>query len=487
MLPRRLLSERGEQLTMKWTQRTIAWIATGIALTSGAGLAVVFLIGTLGCSGQQSAAQAQSGKPPASPAAISVSDQTMRVKVVRPMREKLKRQSTPQPAHVGPYEKTEIYARVAGYLDLFGQIKGADGRMQPVDIGDRVAKDQVLAKLSVPEMDQERRHKAALVDQARAGQAQEEASLAAAEAMVQAAKAKLEESTSHVARYEAELAFRKGEYDRYVALVKERAVRQELADEKLNQYRAAESAHKAAKAALATDHANIKVEEAKSVKAKADVASAKARVTVAQAYLEQTTVMLNYATIKAPYDGVITRRFVDTGAFVQSAATGKAEPLFTLARVDRLRIIADIPEAEAGLVKLGQRATLLVNASRGQQLNGKVVRFADALDSGTRTMRTEVELDSPATILRPGTFGSITIVLADFPDALMLPISALVPGGGKPAVLVVEEGKARRRDVELGLNEGGRVQVIHGLTGNEQVIADGKTSVRDGQAVEIVP
>lgn len=452
---------------------------------SGAGLAVVLLIVLPGCSGQQSAAQTQTGKQ--SPAAISGSDQRIRVKVVRPTREPLKRQSTPQPAHVGPYEKTDIYARVSGYLDTFGQIKSPDGMMRPVDIGDRVAKDQVLAKLSVPEMEQERQQKVALVDQAQADVEQAEASSSAAEAMVDAAKAKLEESTSHIARYEAELAFRKGEYDRYDTLVKERAVRQELADEKLNQYRAAGAAHQAAKAALATDGANIKVEQAKFSKAKADVTSAKARVKVALANHEQTVIMLNYATIKAPYDGVITRRLVDTGAFVQSAATGKAEPLFTLARVDRLRIISDIPEAEASLVKLGQTATLLVNASRGQQLNGKVIRFANALDSGTRTMRTEVELDGPAMILRPGSFGSVTILLGDFPNALMLPTGALVPGNGKTAVLVVEEGKAHLREVELGLNEGGRVQVIRGLTGSDQVIADGKTSVRDGQAVEIVP
>jgi HlyD family secretion protein len=468
------------------TNRTVAWVVAGLALTSTAGLVAVFVIGLPGCSGQQSAAQTQTGKQPVSPAATSGSDQTLRVKVVRLTREALKRQSTPQPAHVGPYEKTDIYARVAGYLDTLGEIAGTDGKMRPVDIGDRVKKDQVLVKLSVPEMEQERQQKAALVDQAQAEQGQAEASLAAAEAMVQAAKAKLEESASHVARYEAELAFRKGEYDRYDTLVKERAVRQELADEKLNQYRAAGAAHKAAKAALATDEANIKVEQAKSLKAKADVTSAKARLKVAQANHEQTVIMLNYATIKAPYDGVITRRLVDTGAFVQSAATGKAEPLFTLARVDRLRIIADIPEAEASQVKLGQTATLLVNASRGQLLKGKVIRFADALDSGTRTMRTEVELDGPALMLRPGTFGSVTILLVDVPDALMLPTSAVVLGG-KPAVLVVEEGKARRREVELGFNEGGRVQVIGGLTGNELVIADGKTPAKDGQAVEVAP
>jgi HlyD family secretion protein len=474
-------------MTMKWTHRTVAWVVAGLALTSAVGLAVVFLIGLPGCSNQESAAQAHPGKQPALPAGNAGPDQPVRVKVVRPTREHLKRLSTPQPAHVGPYEKTDIYARVVGYLDTFGPIQGADGKIRPVDIGDRVAKDQVLAKLSVPEMEQDRLQKAALVDQAQAELGQAEASLTTAEAMVDAAQAKVEETRSQLARYEAELAYRKSEHGRYVALVKERAVRRELEDEKLNQYRAAEAAWQGAKATLTTAQANVKVEQAKLAKAKADLANAQASLKVAQANLEHTVIMLRYATIKAPYEGIITRRLVDTGAFVQSAAAGRPEPLFTLARVDRLRIIADIPEAEASLVKIGQPATFQVNASHGQPLIGKVVRFADALDSGTRTMRTEVELDAPAKALRPGMFGSVTILLADFPDALMLPASTQMAGGGKASVLVVAEGKVCRREVELGLNGGGRVQVIRGLTGNEQVLADGKTPVRDGQAVEVAP
>ncbi|MCI0458885.1 MAG: efflux RND transporter periplasmic adaptor subunit [Gemmataceae bacterium] len=216
------------------------------------------------------------------------------------------------------------------------------------------------------------------------------------------------------------------------------------------------------------------------------MATARARLQVAQANLDQTVIMLNFAAIKAPYDGIITRRLVNTGDLIQSAA-GKAQPLFTVARVDRLRIIADVPEAEAALVTVGQRAAFQVNAARGQPLIGRVVRAADALDQETRTMRTEVELDALTQGLRPGMFGSLTILLADVPDALMLPTSALLPAGGKPAVLVVEDGKAIRREVEVGLTEGGRVQVLRGLAGNEQVITDGKTAVRDGQAVQIAP
>jgi RND family efflux transporter MFP subunit len=464
----------------------VAWSVAGLTLLSAAALAAVFSSGLPGCSNHEPAAKAQTGQEPPPAAANAGVNQPVRVTVVRPTREHWKRLSTPQPASVGPYERTDIYARVAGYLEAFGQVQEAGGTMRPVDIGDRVTKDQVLARLSVPEMEQERQQKAALVEQAQADVEQAEAAWKAAEAMVDAAKAKLDETRAQIARYDAELKYRKSEYERYVSLVKERAVRRELEDEKLNLYRAAIASHAAAKAALATDQANLQVEQARLTRAHADIASARARWKVAQANLEYTVIMLSYATIKAPYEGIITRRFADTGAFVQSAATGKAEPLFTLVRVDRLRIITDIPEAEASLVKLGQPATLQMSATGGQRFIGKVTRFADALDSGTRTMRTEVELDGSHAALRPGTFGSVTVVLADAPNALVLPTAALLPGDGEPAVLIVEERQARRREVELGINDGARVQVLRGLTGSDQVIANPK-NVREGQAVEIAP
>src|SRR5262249_32126870 len=157
---------------------------------------------------------------------------------------------------------------------------------------------------------------------------------------------------------------------------------------------------------------------------------------------------------------------------IQSAATGKPDPLFTVARVDRLRIITDIREGDAGWLKVGQPAGFEADAARGQQFAGKVTRFADALDPATRTMRTEVELDAPVAGLRPGMFGSVTITLVDAPNALVLPTSALLAGPGKPAVMIVEGGRARRHEIELGFNDGIRVQITGGLTGSEEILAD---------------
>jgi HlyD family secretion protein len=476
---------------MKWTNGTVAWLGAGVALTALVGLAVVFLGGPPGPSHLQSAAQAQPAQPSASPAANA--DQPVRVKVVRPTREHLKRTSTPQPAHLEPYEKTDIYARVSGYLEVIGHALdrdgklslGTDGKPRPLDIGDRVTKGQVLAQLSVPETRQEVVQKAALVAKADAELGQAKAAVKAAQALVAAARAKAQETSTMVAKYEADVVFHKTQHALYLQMSKNQVLQDDVVHQELNKLRAAEAYLATAKNAVDTARANVLVEDARQVQASADLESAKARVEVARADRKHMEIMLDYATIRAPFDGILTRRLLDTGAFVPSAVSGKAAPLFTVARVDRLRIVADIPEAEAGLVRLGQPASFQVSGSRGQPLIGKVVRFADALDSATRTMRTEVELATPATTLRSGMFGSVTIVLADFPDALTLPASALA-AGSKPSLLCVESGRVQRREIEIGYNDGVRMLITRGLDGSEQIITEGKDSVQVGQRVEVV-
>jgi multidrug resistance efflux pump len=263
-------------------------------------------------------------------------------------------------------------------------------------------------------MEQERRRKEALVEQAQAEVGQAQATASAADARIDAATAKIEEARANVARYEAEVAFRRSEHSRIATLVKEKAVQPALEDEKLQQLRVAEAAHQAANASLTTSQAELRVEKAALVKAQADKQNAEARVKVANANLQYTMILLEYANIKAPYDGIIVRRSGDTGAFVQSATSGNPDALFTIARVDKLRIVADLPESDARFVAVGQPALFHVGGSRSQRLPGKVARLAGALDSATRTMRIEVELDEPDSELRPGMFGSISILEGDY-------------------------------------------------------------------------
>ncbi|MBW3539509.1 MAG: efflux RND transporter periplasmic adaptor subunit [Planctomycetes bacterium] len=347
-----------------------------------------------------------------------------------------------------------------------------------------MAKDQVLARLWIPEMDQQLLQKTAAIDQADAEVAQATAAIAQARAELATANALKLEADAEQLEKQGQLQLRETEHRRLKGLVDRDAVSRELLDEAEYQLAAARAAVKAAEARIKSAQAKEQAAGALIDKAHADRTVAEKRREAARADAEYVRTMMQYATITAPYNGIITRRWVDTGAFVQSAASGKTEPLFTLARVDRLRIVADIPEADAGLVQIGQ--PVQVSFSRGQPLPGKVVRFADALDSATRNMRTEIELNDAEKFLRPGLFGSVTIALADVPDALLLPANAVLTDAGKPCVLCIEDGQAKQREVELGLNEGGRVQVIRGLSAGSQVIIEGQNLVREGQAVEVI-
>lgn len=374
-----------------------------------------------------------------------------------------------------PYERTEIFAKAAGYVEWVH-----------VDIGDHVAKDQVLAELWIPEMRQEHEQKKALLDEAKAKVGQANAARQAAQAMIRAAHAKREEAQSLLARYEAEIAYRSSEYQRLQRLLSDRAVQRDQVDEKLSQLQAAQAALASAEAAVRTAEANLGVEQAKLAQAESDLMAAQSRVAVAEADLKQTEILLAYGTIKAPYEGMITSRRVDTGAFIQSAAAGRTEPLFSFVRTDRLRIVANVPETDAAWVQVGQPALLEVNAIKGRQFPGKVARLSGRLDESTRTMRVEVELDSPFQGLLPGMFGSVTITLANFPDALLLPVGAVSSAAGKPFVICIEKGRVVHRDIGVGLDDGVRVQVTSGLTGSEDVITDGRNLVHEGQAVEVM-
>lgn len=193
---------------------------------------------------------------------------------------------------------------------------------------------------------------------------------------------------------------------------------------------------------------------------------------------------MEYAAVRAPFDGIVTRRLVDTGAFIQSAASGQPMPLLTVMRDDRKRIVIDIPESEANLVRVGQSATFRAHSLGDRPLPGKVARLADALEPSTRTMRTEVELDNPSEV-RLGAYGSATITLADESDALSLPSNALLIAGDGAAVMLATDGQARRRKVRTGFDDGVRTQITAGLEGTEAVIVEGKDSVSDGQAIRV--
>jgi RND family efflux transporter MFP subunit len=193
--------------------------------------------------------------------------------------------------------------------------------------------------------------------------------------------------------------------------------------------------------------------------------------------------MLGYARIEAPFDGVITRRNVDTGHLTRPGAD--APPLFVAARTDVVTIAVDIPETYATDVDPGDRALVKLQAMKGRTVEGKVTRTAWALDPKTRTIRVEIDIPNPGAKLRPGLYAYATVIVEEHPDVLTVPTTAVVQEKDQAFCVTVEDGKAVRRPIRTGLSDGTRTEVTSGLQGGEEVVKASAASIIEGQPLEV--
>jgi HlyD family secretion protein len=396
-----------------------------------------------------------------------------RVATVRPERATIRR-TTEQPGQIEAIEVTAIHARVAGFV-----------RTMAVDIGDPVKKGQVLVELWVPELEAESKEKHALIDQAEADRAQAAAAVEVAEAMVASAEARREAVRAGIRRAEADVARWQAEYRRADQLTRESAVTGSLRDETRSKRDAAEAARDEVKAQVASADAAVREARAHLAKARADVVAAAARVAVARFAAERVAAMAGYAKVEAPFDGVVTRRLVDTGHLTVPGGTG--EPLLVVARSDRVTIAVGVPEADAPLVDAGDPARVRLQALGGRAFEGKVTRTSWSLDAATRTLRAEIDLPNPDGALRPGLYAYATIIAEEHAGALTLPAAAVVGEGDKTYCVVVADRRAARRPIRVGLNDGARVEVLSGLDGGEVVVSANAAALADGQPVEPQP
>jgi RND family efflux transporter MFP subunit len=257
-------------------------------------------------------------------------------------------------------------------------------------------------------------------------------------------------------------------------------------DETQNQLTAADAARQESTAAVQSAEASAREARAMIAKAEADHAAAVARLGVAQADLARAETMLTYTEIMAPFDGVVTRRTVDTGHFVQPASGTGATPLLVVARTDKVRVFLDVPEMESGWVDVGDPATLRVQALNGKELKAPVTRTSWSLDAMNRSIRAEIDVPNDESKLRPGMYAAGTIELERRENVLTLPATAIVRETGETYCCVVESGKINRRRVELGVRSGPDVEICGGVDETNNVVLVRGDSLRDGQVVEIL-
>ncbi len=414
------------------------------------------------------------GKPTGEAAARPTADGSpsiARVTTIRPERKTIRR-TTEEPGQIEAAETTPIYAKLAGYVERVA-----------VDIGDKVKKGQVLAELRMPETEADLKEKRAMVEQAQAEKKQAEATVEVSQAGVTSAEAKVAEIHAGTRRSEADVARWRSEFTRVEQLFRERAQTGSLLDETRNKLKAAEATQEEVQAQVNSAEAALAEATALLDKARSDVQTATAHIEVARFEAEHAEAMASYRQILAPFDGVVTHRGVDTGHLTTPGATG--ERLFIVARSDVVTITVGVPETDAPFVTPGDQALVRLQALEGKTFEAKVTRTAWALDAETRTLRAEIDLPNVDDVLRPGLYAYATITTEERKDVLTVPATAVVTEGSRSYCVTVANGHAKRKEVELGLSDGMRTEIISGIDGGEMVVEANASALVDGQPVEM--
>jgi len=220
-----------------------------------------------------------------------------------------------------------------------------------------------------------------------------------------------------------------------------------------------------------------------------NLAVAKGKLSVAKANLNYTDTMLNYARITAPFDGIVTKRFVDPGAFIpapNAADTPEAAAIINLTDFKTVRMQIPVPEIEVPHIALGQQVQFVTDNLPGRHYEGTVTRFYYALNEETKTMLTEIQMTNPNLELRPGMLFSGRIRIEKKEDALLAPLAVLVIEKGNAFVFLAAQGKAKKVPVKTGFNDGTNVEISNGVMNEDSLILAGQQPLRDGQSVSLL-
>jgi len=232
--------------------------------------------------------------------------------------------------------------------------------------------------------------------------------------------------------------------------------------------------------------------------AREDVDIAEGKYEQAKADVEELEALMSYTHITAPFDGVVTGRFLDPGALIQasgstggalSQGSGEAKsgavPVVSVADIGKLRVYVYVPESDASAIRVGLPATLTLREFSNRVFRGSVTRFAKALDLSTRTMLTEVDLDNAGRELYPGMYADVSLELVRHPQALQLPATAIgaSPDAGN-FVYVVKNDELHKLPVRTGIGNAAHIEIVSGLNGDEQVVKNLTPALVEGHKVK---
>lgn len=335
-----------------------------------------------------------------------------------------------------PFQDVDVHAKVAGYIKVIY-----------VDVGTHVTAGQTMAILEVPEL---------------------AAQLAGADAGARRAKEEIGRAQGDLERAQSTHAAAHLAYRRLsdAAKTKQGLVAQQELDD---------------------SQAKDLETEAQVSSAKAALSAAEQELEVAQANQKQVAALSDYTRIVAPFAGVVTMRYADTGALVAAGTSSstQATPVVRLAQISVLRLVLPIPESIAGSIRLGDPVKVNVQALN-EEVVGKVTRFADSLDPQTRTMHTEIDFQNSDGKLLPGMYVEATLSQIAKKDALTIPLEAVeTTGTGEGTVLLLNpQNILEERKVRLGQEGSTRVEITSGLSDGDHVVIGSRSSFRSGMKVK---
>ena len=299
-----------------------------------------------------------------------------------------------------------------------------------VDIGDHVTAGQLLAEITAPEV----------------------------EAQVAQYQNSLQQAQATVRQNEAQRASTDLTSKRISILAKDSWATQELAD---------------------TDRYNFQAQQHATTAAEYNAAATEQQLK----YYNQQKI---YQQVVAPFDGVITQRNIDVGSLITADAAGGTS-MFSLTHSEVIRVWVYVPQDSAFGVKPGVEAVIRVPAMPNLTFHGKVARIADALQPGTRTLLTEVDVPNPDGALQPGVYCTVQLKIPRQSPALIVPASAIIFNQNGMQVAVVENGVAHLRKIAITTDSGTEVEVNEGVKDGDKVILQPPVNLADADKVQIIP
>ncbi len=210
-----------------------------------------------------------------------------------------------------------------------------------------------------------------------------------------------------------------------------------------------------------------------------------ANLEAARSALREVGITRGYLEVRAPFNGVITARNINPGAYVGPAGKGSESPMFTIQQQDKLRLVVSVPEAYTGFLRMGDEISFSVKALPDQRFKARIARLAGALDLRLRAERVEMDVINTTKRLLPGMIAEVTIPMPARDSSFIVARTAVVSSQEKVFVIRVNNNKAEWVEVEKGRNIDDRTEVFGKLNEGDLVIVEANEEIRNGSEVEV--